>query len=573
MPRTGGDALPDKEIRTITIDDLPRIGGTDINAVPRLGADSRVLNSVVVRANQAPTTTVTIGRPNGLTGAVSGSVTALDQGNGALRYGPELFSTVKGGLVSLGVSTGDFSYVPSDQARQRARTSADPADQTDTFVVTVADLYGRTTEAHVTVDILAAKVAPTAKAKVRPPDGNGMVSGQVKGVACDGGSLTYTLKNSSNYADSTEESAYSEKGGLVMLDQETGQFVFIPRMSSAAIPALDTDKFVVTAIDEHGGAVDVTVKPLAHLRLNVETTGTAPGIQSGRLSISTDGSNGPLRFRVGIPPRNGRVRVKNDGTYLYTRTPGLGRDIPAADRFTIVGSDHYGRSLTVATVKVCPPLSNTLWTSTAHITESSLNRVGVQTSRGQLTAHDVDGVPLRYTGGQGATVTSAMGCTVTIDAEGPFTYSTAQNAGVCHRAAAVDALAADKVDTFTVTVTNWLGRAKAVVVPVNLLPFNTAPMQVTVGGSGRSRSLRTGEWTTTVVDVDGDDFTYAVVQDNPSGTVSVRRDDQGAYVVTYTSTSAKSGLHYPSETFAIRFYDGHTASDGSPAYVTAIYTF
>jgi hypothetical protein len=110
-------------------------------------------------------------------------------------------------------------------------------------------------------------------------------------------------------------------------------------------------------------------------------------------------------------------------------------------------------------------------------------------------------------------------------------------------------------------------------VPVNLLPFNTAPMQATVGGSGRSRSLRTGEWTTTVVDVDGDDFTYAVIQDNPWGTVSVRRDEQGGYVVTYTSTSAKSGLHYPSETFAIRFYDGHTAADGTQAYVTAMYTF
>lgn len=560
----------------MTIDDLPRTAdgstamafgaGIDITAVPTVQALSR---SFVLRANEAPTATVTVGNPAGPTAAVAGSVTAVDQGNGAVSYGPELFSTAKGGLVCLDAVSGQFSYTPSDQARQLARTSADRTHRSDSFTVTVADRYGRRTEVPVTVQVAAAKVAPKAVTRVRRPDGNGVVRGRVEATACDGGKVRYTLVNSSNPAGATVESAYSQKGGLVQLDPETGRFVFVPAISSAVVPALDTDSFVVTVFDDHGGAVHVRVKTLAHLTVGVQTTSTSPNTQCGRLLIGAE-VDVPVRLSVGTPPRKGTVRMGVNGSYIYVRSPGLGRDVPAVDEFTVTGTDHYGRSLTLATVRVCPPLASRLLDGTADIEESWLSEVGEQTTRGRIDTVGADGGPMMFAGGA---YISTKGSRVIVEADGSFIYTSAGNCAVGHRAAAVDASAADKVDTFTVGTVNWLGRTGETVVRVDLLPYNNAPMASTVGSSGRRDGEMTGEWTTTVYDADGDDITFRVVQDNPWGVVSVRRDEQGGFVVNYRSTAVRAGNLYPRERFAIRFYDGHVASDGTPAFVTTMYAF
>lgn len=523
----------------------------------------------MVRANEAPVVNVTVGRPAGLTAAVVGAVVAVDQGTGRVRYAPELFSTAKGGLVSLDGCTGQFVYTPSEQARKLARTSSDPVAKADAFTVTVTDLSGRTTVVPISVEILAAKLAPKAVARIRRPDVHGAVRGRIEATACDGGNLNYTLVNSSNPAGSTAESAYSEKRGLVQLDTETGHFVFIPAVSDAVVPGLDTDRFVVTVIDSQGGTADVTVKTLAHLAVDAQTTSTAPNTQCGRLSIS-GAEDGPLRFSLGRPPQKGAVQVASNGTYIYTRRPGLSLRVAAADSFTVTGTDHYGRSLTVATISVCPPLANTLPAGATAEVAASLNSAGEQITRGRIAAIDSTGSPLIFNGG---CFTTAKGSRVSVEADGTYVYSSAGNAGVGHRAAAVDAMAADKVDSFTVTAANWLGRASEVVVRVNLLPHNSTPVVGTVGGSGRKRAEATGEWTTTVSDADGDAISYRVIQDNPWGTVSVRRNEQGAFVIRYTSTSPKVGRFHPGETFAVRFYDGHVASDGSPAYVTTMYAF
>lgn len=541
---------------------------TGVNVVsPNMFATGAYVVDLVVHADTPPTAFAQVGDPRRPDGTVAGAVVSRDAG--ALSYGPVLFTTATGGTVSVAAHTGQFVYTPSDQARTLARTSADPAAKTDSFTATVTDAYGRCTEVPVAVEILAANVPPKAAAKIRRPDVNGVVRGRIEATACDGGEVTYSLANSANPVGSTAESAYSDKRGVVQLDTASGQFIFIPAISTAIIPDLDTDRFVVTVVDAQGATVDVTVKTFAHLAIDTQTTGTAPDTQSGRLSISGD-EEGPIRFALGTPPLKGTAHVSSNGTYVYTRRPDLGSRVSAADTFSIVGTDHFGRSLTVATVTVCPPLATTRPVGTTCHVESSLNAAGEQISRGRINPMDAHGDPLIFTGGS---MTSAKGSTVIVEADGAFVYSSAGNAGVGHRAAAVDAVVADKVDTFTVSAANWLGRVSEIVVRVDVLAHNSMPTVSTVGGSGRKRAATTGEWTTTVSDADGDAITYRVIQDNPWGTVSVRRDSARAFVVTYTSTSPKVGRFHPRETFAIRYYDGHVASDGTAAYITTIYAF
>lgn len=535
--------------------------GTHLEAPTTFSTHSHVVD-MVVRADTPPTAFAEVGDPKRPTGTVTGAV--ISRNTGALSYGPVLFTTDKGGLVSVGALSGRFSYTPSDQARLLAASSADLDDRVDTFSVTVTDLYGGATDVPVTVEILTAEVPPIGAPVLALPDANGVVTGHIQGAARDGGTLVYSLANSSNPAGSTDESAYSRKGGLVQLDPATGHFVFVPTISRATIPGLDTDTFTVTVTNTLGGSADVTVNPLAHLTIGVETVSTAPDVQCGRLAVSEDG---PLSFRVGTGPRKGTVQVDRNGAYVYTRTPGLGHGITAADSFTIVGTDDYGRSITVAAVAVCPPLTTVApVAATVVVFESTVNGMGDQTTRGMIAAPGAE----RFTSG---TVLSTKGSSAYIAQDGTFTYSSAQNLGVGHAAAAVDALAADKADTFSVLAEHADGRRTPVLVTVALHPYNNTPTHGTTGSSGRTRGLRTGDWTTSVVDVDGDDITYSITQRNPTGVVSVSRNRVGAFTVHYESTSVRAGTWYPSERFTITFYDGHLKADGTPAAVIAEYVF
>jgi len=101
---------------------------------------------------------VDLGDPDHPTGLVRGTVRIVDQGDRAVRFGPELFTSAKGGRVAVDPRTGRFTYTPSAAARQVSRTSAHYRDKVDTFAVDVVDVHGTRAAAHVVVDILAADV-------------------------------------------------------------------------------------------------------------------------------------------------------------------------------------------------------------------------------------------------------------------------------------------------------------------------------------------------------------------------------------------------------------------------------
>lgn len=233
---------------------------------------------------------VDLSGPDRLTGVVRGSVRIVDQGDRVLRFGPESSTTAKDGLVAVDPRTGHFSYTPSVPARQVSRTSTHYGDTVDTFtvdVIDVIDAYGTRAEAHVVVDIVPADIVLSGAALIGPVSADGVLTCRIDAAAWDGARLTFSLQNSSNPSDSTVESAFSEKGGLIRLDPSTGRFTFVPQSSDAAMPGSDVDRFVVTAIDPHGVTADITVVVMARLGIEVRTLDTAPSPPSAGVKTNT----------------------------------------------------------------------------------------------------------------------------------------------------------------------------------------------------------------------------------------------------------------------------------------------
>lgn len=286
------------------------------------------------------------------TAVVRGSVRIVDEDGRAVRFGPPRCITAKGGVVAVDTRTGQFRYSPSVPARQVSRTSPHYADTVDTFSVEAVDGYGSRAEAHIVVDILPSDHVLSGAALIRPVSANGVLTCRIDASAFDGAALTFSLQNPSNPPGSTLESAFSQRGGMVTLDTHTGQFTVVPPICEAgADTATPTDRFVVTALDPRGHGTDITVAVRARLSVAVQTLGTVPGVQRGAVLVDDDW---PLRFRLGRAPDKGTARVDRCGAYTYTRA--AGRFDSAEDSFTILGADDHGRSMTVATVTVCPPL-------------------------------------------------------------------------------------------------------------------------------------------------------------------------------------------------------------------------
>jgi len=97
--------------------------------------------TVPVTVRILPLPTVQQSAPNTLTGAIIGSVKALNVTNGALVYAAP--ATTPKGTVSINSATGGFTFIPTPEARRNAvATGAAAADKTDNFTVTISDSQG-----------------------------------------------------------------------------------------------------------------------------------------------------------------------------------------------------------------------------------------------------------------------------------------------------------------------------------------------------------------------------------------------------------------------------------------------
>ena len=243
------------------------------------GLTTVVVSAPIEPANTAPAVTSTVDAPNAETGAVTGMIVVSDADGDSPAF--TVSPSAKGGTVTIDPVTGRFTYTPTDAARHAAAADDAPvAERTDTFAVTVDDGHGGTTTTTVSVAIAPANSAPTTTTTVGDPDSvTGAVTGTITASDADGDTLTYAVSPTA-------------KGGTIVVDEATGEFVYLPTRSArdaAAAADADADDLVdtfdITVNDGHGGITSVTVTVAVSPRPN-----TAPD----SLSLAFSGSDEDL---------------------------------------------------------------------------------------------------------------------------------------------------------------------------------------------------------------------------------------------------------------------------------------
>ncbi len=310
--------------------------------------------------------------------------------------------------------------------------------------------------------------------------------------------------------------------------------------------------------------------------MNPTQTGQGSGgVVTGRLNAS-DPDSSSLSYEVTQAPLHGGVTVGADGAYTYTPDP-IWAPTGVSDSFRISVSDegsgnHFHgfasllyratsgrlgtaghRSTATIAVVVTPfgPINNAPTGSA--VVDTPNPGTGVVT--GSVNGSDIDGDPLTYTG-----PSSTSKGAVSVSAGGAFTYTPSPAAR--HTASALGAVAADRVDAFTVTISDGRGGNVGVPVTVAVSPANAGPVVgvTTVGTPDAGTGVVTGRVTAT--DADADALTYSAPPSTAKGSVAV---NAGAGSFTYTPTTvARQNAAAPGagpadrqDSFTVTVADGH----------------
>jgi VCBS repeat-containing protein len=364
----------------------------------------------------------------------------------------------------------------------------------------------------------------TASPTVGARDSIGVVRG---GFTAGDAARTFSLANG-NTPGATATSAFTSLGGIVSINQTTGNWTYVPAVSGHNILGIPdhTDTFVVTVDDGVSGAIQSTVSVGADLGIAVTEASTNPanGVYSGGLNIPV-GDNGLLTYSAASTiPTKGSLFVNGNGGFIYApfddaRHAAAANNATAADKvdtFTIKGTDANGRSITVATLTVnILSLNNAPTAGSATFPPADTNGV----ISGSVTGvTDADGDTLTYSG------TASKGAVVFNGTN--YTYTPTLEAR--HAAAADGASTTTKQDTISLNVSDGHGGVKSFSQTINITPQNTAPSYSNVTSSGGTILNLTKTWTingptgpgSQPVDADGDTITYSVTSP-PTGLLNV----------------------------------------------------
>ncbi len=386
---------------------------------------------------------------------------SVDQLNGTGGTAPFTGISSKGAMVSLNAD-GSFSYDPTGSATLQALGRGQST--VDSFTYGVSDGHGGTATATVRITVTGAvNHPPVAVADSYADDNDAVLSeNSASGVLAndtdaDGDALSVDQLNGTG--GTAPFIGTSAKGATVTLNAD-GSFSYDPTGSSAlqAVPdgQSTTDTFTYRANDGHGGTSTATATitvtgavnhPPVAVDDTASTTNAASFMESTSVlandtdpdgdSLSIDQLNGVS----GTPPLNGTsalgasVKLGPVGKYIYDPTgsatlQALGRGQSTVDSFTYGVDDGHGGTAT-ATVRITvtgavnhPPVA--VADSYADDNDAVLSENSASGVLANDTDADGDALSVDQLNGTGGTApfigTSAKGATVTLNADGSFSY-------------------------------------------------------------------------------------------------------------------------------------------------------
>ena len=298
-------------------------------------------------------------------------------------------------------------------------------------------------------------------------------------------------------------------------------------------------------------------------------TPNATGIVTGALAITDPDGDTPT-YPASVTTPKGTAVIGPDGTFTFTPNPesrhtAAADNASAADRtdtFTVAIADGHGGTLLAAvTVEISP--TNSVPSAGSYSKSEPGSRFGIVT--GAVYVSDADSDTLTYP----ASVTTAKG-TALIAADGTFTYTPKPEAR--HNAAATEAAArGDLSDTFAVMVSDGHGGSTPIIVTVDVLPANAAPVAgVPTVNTPNATGIVTGALA--ITDPDGDTPTYPASVTTakgaaliaPDGTFTYTPKPEARHNAAATEAAARGDL---SDTFAVAVTDGHGGTTLVPVTV------
>ncbi len=302
---------------------------------------------------------------------------------------------------------------------------------------------------------------------------------------------------------------------------------------------------------------------------------------SGTLN-ATDADGDPLTYSVDAKPAHGTLALDSTGHFLYT-PDNASLHNGATDAFTVTVSDagastHFhgfagllnmltrgrlgssGHTVTrTVTLNVAPV--NAAPTATASVGTPD-PATGVV--RGQVTGSDADSDPLSYK--TSATPTKGS---VVVGPDGSFSYT--PTAAARHTAASLSATAAERADSFTVTVADGHGGSVNVRVAVVIGADNAPPTgSPKVGAPDAVTGVVAGAVMGS--DPNGDPLSYSLFQPAAKGAVNLAADGSFTYTPTPVARHVASLPGSPpanaTDSFTVQVSDGSGGTTDVPVDVT-----
>ncbi|MGJ0118156.1 VCBS domain-containing protein [Williamsia sp. MIQD14] len=482
---------------------------------------------------------VTVGAPNTVTGAVSGTVRSSDADGDTLIFGGSGATT--SGSVEIAPATGAFVYTPTDAARHAAASAT--GAQTDTFAVTVTDGHGGSISVPVTVTISPVNAAPTGGTVPKVVASVGVGSGpNYIAVGPDG--RVYVTSYDESKVSVIDPITRTVTGTIALTSNPTGVgvgpdgLVYVVTNRNNRVTVIDpTSKAVLTTYSVgstpfgialgSGGVVYVTNQGAGTVSVIDTSTGLVRSVAVGQHPTG-----------VAVAP-SGRVYVSNyHGGTVSVIDPADDYSVTTIDTGygaagVAVGRDGsvYVVSQVDGTVSVIDPVTNTV---TSVVTVGS-DPFGV--------AVGADGRV--YVGNQADNslsiidpVTNTVIRTVAAVGRGPFAVATGSNGDVY--------------------VMNFYSGTVSIVPTAD---FTTGPAQPGTGAVAG---------TVSVVDADGDTLTYGGSGVTGMGTIEVD-SATGAFTFTPTAAARHDAAAVGAAktvTFTITADDAHGGSISVPVTVT-----